>query len=470
MKQTISLRILSLLLAAALSAACSDDESRSQPATPSITFADEPQPVFGAGGGSLSVAFTSTAAWTAETDQDWCGVSPAGGEAGSCNVVLTVAENDTPDERNATLVLRSGSVTGRLTLVQKQQDALAVTSRRIEVGAEGGEVTVEVHANVDFEYAIGEEASEWLTLVQTRALATTQLQFQVAANESSEKREGKIVLSGGGLSETVTVYQDGETPQIVLTQNEYTVPSGGDTLVIEVRSNVPCEMRLPAGADWLSEVATRSVSTYTRRILVAPNDTYDYRTAQIAFVDEETGAADTVTVTQVQLDAILVAQPEYVLGHEGCLLRFSINTNVGFEVSLSADWIRRASDTRALVEVPVCFEVDANETDEAREAAITFTAGGLRQTVTVRQYSRQDENVLRIVHTATTFGVPLLSGPCFANGRILWGDGEEETYSGKASHTYENSGTHTVTIESMGAETMTLDNLVDVAGLDLSGF
>lgn len=470
MKQTISLHTLFLLLAATLFTACSDEENSSLSATPAITLADDSQPVFESGGGSLSVTFTSTAAWTAETDQDWCSVSPASGEAGTCSVVLTVTENDTFDERNATLILRSGSIVERLTLAQKQQDALTVTSQRIEVEADGGDITVEVQANVDFEYTIDETAAEWLTLVQTRALTTTQLQFQVAANESFEKREGKIVLSSGELSETVTVYQDGETPQIVLTQSEYTVSSGGDTLVIELRSNVPYEMRLPADADWLSEVVTRSISTYTRRILVAPNDTYDYRTAQIAFVNEETGAADTVTVTQVQLDAILVAQPEYVLGYEGCTLSFSVNTNVDFEVSLSADWIHQTSDTRALVEVPVSFVVDANETDEAREATITFRASGLRQTVTVRQYSQQDENVLHIQHTATTFSAPLLSGSYLANGRILWGDGEEETYSDEATHTYENSGSHTVTIESMGAETVTLYNLVGVTILDLSGF
>lgn len=470
MKKILSLHFWFPLLAAMLFTACSD-ENDSTPADPSIRLDVLSLPVFESSGSSFTMTFTSVTDWTASTDQEWCSVSPASGKGGNCSITVTVADNETPDERNATLILRSGNVEERLMVVQKQQDALTVTSQRIEVDAEGGDVTVEVKANITFEYSIDPSAAEWLTAAASpRSLTTTQLHFHVAANDEVGKREGKITFSNGELSETVTIYQDGTTPQLVLSQSEYAVSSKGETIAIELRSNVPYEMRLPAGVDWLSEAAGRSVSTYTRRIQVAPNETYDYRSAQIVFINEEYSVADTVTITQVQQDAILVAQPEYTVSYKGGILNFAVNTNVDFETTISADWIHQASDTRALQGVPLSFVIDANTGTETREATITFTAGSLEQTVIVRQGFEQEKSILRIVHTSSLFAAPILTGTDFTEGRIMWGDGQEEAYSSESMHTYREEGVHEVTIESQGAETVTLENLTGITDIDLTQF
>lgn len=300
MKLNIHLIIAILWSAVFLLSACSDDPENGQPEVPVLTFDKDQQLVFETAGGQADVHFTSTAAWTAEVDQDWCSVTPARGDATSSVVTLTVTANETPDERNATLILKSGTTTARMTFVQKQKDALTVTSNRVEVGAEGGEVAVEVKANIAFDCEVDETAAEWLSAVQTRSMTSTQLRFTAAANESFDKREGKIVIRSGELSETVTVYQAGEQPGVMLTQDEYTVGSEGGIVAVELRSNVPFQMRMLDDVAWLSEAVTRSFSTYTRRFEVAPNEDYDYRSARVAFFNEELGLADTVTITQVQ--------------------------------------------------------------------------------------------------------------------------------------------------------------------------
>ena len=111
-------------------AACSDDKNSEQPApVPGITLDGTGSSLlFETGGGSQSVSFNATVGWTAETDQDWCSVLPASGGAGDASVTVTLEANDTPDERNATLVLTAGTATKRITLVQKQQDALNALS------------------------------------------------------------------------------------------------------------------------------------------------------------------------------------------------------------------------------------------------------------------------------------------------------------------------------------------------------
>ena len=473
MKRLISIHSLYLLLTVAFFAACSDDkEDNPQPATPAIEWATgQSSPTFETSGGTASVHFSSTTDWTAEVDQDWCSVSPASGTAGeNCAVTVSATPNETTDERNATLIVRSGTVTERMTIVQKQKDALTVTSNRIEVPADGGNATVEVQANIDFTYEIDEAAAEWLTEANSRALTTTQLHFTVAPNEAAEKREGKIVIRSGELSETVTVYQDGFTPQLVLTQNEHTVSSEGETVTIEVRSNVDYEMKLPAGVEWISEANSRALSTYTHRIQVAPNEDYDFRTAKIAFVSEEMGLTDTVTITQVQLDAILVAQPQYTVAPEGGTLEFAVNTNVDFAVETSADWIRQAPRSRALEEVLLSFIVDANTGTEDREATITLTADNVKQVIKVNQPVNQEPSFLRISFTGSAFTAPLMAGTFFTEATIAWGDGQSEAYKEKATHTYGNEGTYTVTIESKGANSFAMDDLTGVDEIDLSDF
>ena len=58
----------------------------------------------------------------------------------------------------------------------------------------GGIAIVEVKANIDYEYEIGKDCKDWVTLKETRALQTTMLSFDVAQNTDFEKREGTITV------------------------------------------------------------------------------------------------------------------------------------------------------------------------------------------------------------------------------------------------------------------------------------
>ncbi len=459
-------------------AACSDDKNNDTPAqTPSITVEEEwesGQILFGSTTGSQVVHFTTNVAWTAEADQEWCKVQPTSGNAGDVSVTITLEENTGYDERNASFVLTAGTAKKSFKIVQKQKDALMATSSTVEMDAAGGNFTVEMQSNLSFDYEIdGAATTAWIAPVETKGLTTTRLQFSAQPNDTGEKREGKIVFRAGELSETVTVYQaaaDTSTPTLVLTQNEYTVGSDGEEIVIELKSNVEYEMVMPQEADWLSEVVTRSMSTYTRRILVAPNDGYDLREADIHFVNESEGIDEVVHIIQVQKDAILVAKQSYPVGAEAGQLDFVVNTNVDFEVSVSAGWIRQAPQTRGLVEVPLSFIYDANTGGEPREAVIKLSAEGVEQSVTVLQEGEKVISRVSIVHSGLTFTAPLITGSFFADGVISWGDGTSEEYSEEASHTYQDENAHTVVIESVGAEEITLPDLVGVSEIDLSGF
>lgn len=389
------LPVLGLLLM--LCQGCSEDKEENPPApeSPSITVeSGEDMPVFETAGGTAALTFTATSDWTASVDgaaSGWLSVSPASGEAGTHTLSLVTTANDSYDERNASVTITSGSVKKTLTVTQKQKDALLLTSNKVELEAEGGDFSIKLQANVEVTYEIESGAQTWLTPVaRSRGLTSSVLAFHAEANEEAEARQAVIKLAGGnGLTEEVTVYQMGTGPTLLLSQSEYIVSSAGETIQVELRSNTAYEIEMP-GVDWLRENSSRSLSTYTHYFIVDPNETYDARSAVIRFIDRENGIEQTVTVTQMQRDAIVVAQNVYQIGVEGGALDFAVQANVDFTVSTNADWITQV-EARGLTERMLCFEVTPNEGEEMREAVITLESGSVKQTIKVQQFGKMEE-------------------------------------------------------------------------------
>ena len=363
---------------------------------------------FSTDGGTGKVTITSTAEWTAEfvndRADDWCSIDATSGSAGSSTLTITTTANDTPDDRTASVVVKSGSLSKTINVSQKQQDALTVTSSKFEVDAEGGEIVVEVKANVDFEYVIDESAKEWISYEGTRAIQTSTLVFKVDENDDTEKREGKITIESGEFSEEVMVYQAGTGPSIVISQNEYTVSSAGETIAVEVKSNVDVAVEIPDNVDWIKESTTRATSTNTYYFDILLNEEYEQRSAEIMFINKENNLAESVKVTQTQKDTIVMAKSEYEVGVEGGTLDFEIATNVDVSVTISdnaKDWIQQV-ETRAVEAMTLYFNVSAYSGNGGREGTITISGGNTVQSITVRQgvfssqilYTTTDNNII----------------------------------------------------------------------------
>ena len=380
---------------------------------------------FSSEGGRQAISFTTTEAWTAEVINSradgWCSISPTSGAAGSATITVTTEPNDTPDDRSASIVIKAGSASKTVKVSQKQKDALTVTASTFEVGAEGGEVKIEVKANIDFEYAIEESAQEWIKYEGTRAMKTSNLVFEVKENDDIDKREAKITITSGEFSEVVTIYQEGGQPTITLTQNEFVVSSSAQAIAVEVKSNVDVTVEIPSDASWVKENTTRGVSTNTYYFDIAQNDNYDSRTAEIKFTNKDNGIFETVSITQSQKDAIVASKGSYSFGKKGGDLFFKIQTNADITVSISdnaQDWILHPT-TRSMNVQSLYFEIATCNGEEIREGVITLTGGDAVQTIKVVQnplattgttliYKSSDGNVVTPTD-ASKFGATIVS-------------------------------------------------------------
>ena len=342
---------------------------------------------FDAKAGENTISFTTNANWTltvasTTSGATWCKASATSGAKGSATVKFTVDENTDYEDRSVSVTIKAGTASKTFTITQKGADALLVTTNKFEVAQEGGNIEVEVKANIDYQMEISETAKGWISEASSRALKSYKHTFTIAANEEVEKREGEITFKSGDKMETVKVYQAGGAI-LLLTKDEYTVSDAGEMITIEIKSNIEFGVQMP-DVDWIDdEASSRGMSSHTLNYYIAPNESYDTRSAEIIFFDKNSDLQDTLKVIQAQKDAIVISEKTYNVEAEGETIEVKLSSNVDFEITMpDVEWIEQV-ESRGLTEHMLYFKVLKNESEESRNTKIVFT----------NSYSQINENI-----------------------------------------------------------------------------
>lgn len=378
-------RIFALITAIVGLSACDktlDKPDPINPITPDkdwITFSPSANlsPVISADGGSVAVSFSAYGNWQLADNQqrvaEWLTVSPSSGSKGDNTITITADVNGTYDERNATVKLTCGTETKSIVVTQKQKDAITVSKSKFEISAMGETISVEVKANIEYSYKIEDDAKSWVAEIGTKAMAAKTLSFKISENEDNDKREGTITFSSGDIKETIKIYQEGAKPAIVLTQSEYAVAAGGETIKVEVKSNVDVSYSIASGIDWIIESNTKAMSTSTFYFQIAANESYESRTAEIFFRNEANGLSEKVIITQVPKNALVIAKNSYNIDNKGGNIEIEVSHNVDFDIDIADSWVSQIS-TKSYTTDKLVFTVAENTTTDNRETKITFTS------------------------------------------------------------------------------------------------
>ncbi len=467
-------KLVYILLSICLLAACQDNDGIGEGNTvekDSITVPSD-RVTLGQGGGSASIEFTTNKSWSVAVDNtatSWCSVAVTSGSAGSNTLVVTVIENESYDERNASITIYSGTAKAYVIVTQKQKDALIVETGKIELGADACDFSVTAQTNVSLTYEIVENAKSWISVKQdgqTRALSAVSFNFTVEANTDVKSRQGDIVFTGdNGLTETVTVYQQGGEPTLVLTSDDnFIVGDAGGTVKIELQSNVEYEMVLPA-VNWISETETRAISTYTHYLEVAPNDNSEVREADIIVRSTDKSMADTVTVLQVQKGAVVIARSTYNVSGKETLLDFAYNQAVDFDTEISVDWITVCEDdgTGTYDDSKLSIRIEENPTMRERTGTISLTYGDVVQTITIVQDAGIYTLRIQLTHSETWFPALSFQGDDIV-GRVDWGDGSKsDDITGE--HVYSDSDEKTTVYETAGVDLFRIETLNSISSI-----
>ena len=349
--------------------------------------------------GEAILSFTTNKDWVIDVSQSggdvsWCTVFPNKGKAGENQVLVKVIENAGFDDRNVTLVLTAKELTNRIVVTQKQKDAITLTTAKFEVDKNGGDIQVEVKANVSYEVIVPEQYQSW---IHKRTIRPDKCVFGIDKSEEYDKREGEIIFRSGELEEILKVYQTGEGI-LLLTKNEYIVSDKGEQIAVELNSNFDFDVKMPQ-VDWITTTVTRSLSSHTLYYTVAPNETYDKREIEIIYYDRnDKSLADTLKITQVQKDAILLSQKEYDIPAKGGVIEILISTNISYDINVdkeTSQWIMLVPNavTKGLKQDKLLFQIEENVELKSRVGDIIFvsTEKDVSDTIRVIQEAKQVE-------------------------------------------------------------------------------
>lgn len=372
--------------------------------------------------GEAILSFTTNKDWSIDVSQSggdvsWCAVFPNKGKAGENQVSVRVVRNEGVDDRNVVLNLTAGDLTKSIVVTQKQKDAITLTTAKFEVDKNGGEIQVEVKANVTYEVVIPKQYQSWIregsgsgqiimgdkghNQMHESATRTdmdrTMRKFYISKSEEYDKREGEIIFRSGELEEVLKVYQTGGGI-LLLTKNEYTVSDKGEQITVELNSNFDFDVKMPQ-VDWITTTVTRSVSSHTLYYTIASNETYDKREAEIIYYDRnDKSVADTLKIVQVQKDAILLSQKEYDITAKGETIEISVETNVNYNIHIdeeNSQWIKLVQNvvTKSFKQDRLFFHIEENSEVKSRVGNIVFTSieSTLADTIRIIQEAKQIE-------------------------------------------------------------------------------
>lgn len=262
----------------------------------SLTFIDQ--------GGTQSISFSTNKDWTASVSggTGWCTITPASGNSDIKTISVTTVANTTYDDRTATITINAEELSKVITITQPKNRAIILTKDSYEVGTAGGNISVELNSNIEYDVTIPTENQTWITNTTTKGLTTSTLTFAITSNETYDSRKGKIIIKDKTttLADTVNITQ-AQKDAIILTQKTFNI---ADTLIVvsvELKSNTSYMVTIPTTAQlWIKQLQTKALKTESLQFEVDRNTTLQARSAEIIILKSLTTLADTLVIIQAK--------------------------------------------------------------------------------------------------------------------------------------------------------------------------
>ncbi len=162
-------------------------------------------------------------------DSEWLNVIPMPSSKALTNekMQIIVSPNESLESRSGKIIFnsRETDLSDTITVHQAARSEMILEQKEFSVQGQGGNISVKLQSNIDFEVNIAENATTWITQIQTKALTESTLTFQIAANTTSEVRIGEIEIKdkNSSLSDTIRISQgtsDTYTGDVVLSTVE----------------------------------------------------------------------------------------------------------------------------------------------------------------------------------------------------------------------------------------------------------
>lgn len=230
----------------------------------------------------------------------WIAPSPRSRAVTKASYEFVISKNSSKKPREGYILFAGNSVQDTVRIYQA--DRLVLTDPTCYVSHEGGEITVELKTNVNYDVQIPTSVASWISRVETRTLRTDRIHFSVSENRGRDVREALVVVKdrNSKLSDTLRVCQYGKG--LIVSQQNYFVPRAGKTISVEVKGGIEYGVTIPSAfQSWIASAGGTSsslsdVTPKTYRFAVSELEGNEEREGYIVFSGNS--LTDTVYIYQ----------------------------------------------------------------------------------------------------------------------------------------------------------------------------
>ncbi len=235
---------------------------------------------FNPSGGSMTVNVTSNIDWDVEVvGGGWLSVSPLRGK-GDGSLIVSTTENANPGPRTAAITVCGSGLTQTIEVYQSGYGYLTVDTTDMRFNPSGGSMEVNVTSNIDWDVEVV-GGGDWLSISPLKGKGDGSLIVSTKENSNLYSREATITIKGSGLTQTITVYQEGNGYLAVDRTSLFINPSGG-SMIVNVASNIEWSIEVDyveGNTDWLTVFPQNGYGNEKITITVSPNTDNEPRCA-----------------------------------------------------------------------------------------------------------------------------------------------------------------------------------------------
>ena len=335
-------------------------------------------------GGSIEVSLKSNGEWTIAMTEGWVMVSSMKGN-GDATLTLTVAPNTTGESRATEITASTKDNTAVLTLTQNApQYYVNVNPMDIVCGASGGEFTVEVSSNVEWEVI----TPQWVTssMMNGSNDATLTLTISPMEGDHAGNREGEVVIGGPeSISAKVNVIQSvSPSSSIQVVPENLSFACTGETKTVAVTAED--SWIATVGEEWVVLNQNEGQGIAEISVTVGENPMYEVRQTNVVF--NTVGGAQAVLVIRQEASPnphfLEVSPLVFQFGKEGGEREISVSCDADWGFDLDCDWLS-LSQQSGTGNATVVLTAEPNMLLESRTMDFRIKSGVLNAQLTASQ-------------------------------------------------------------------------------------
>lgn len=229
-------------------------------------------------GGSKTITVESEASWTA-TSSDWIQLSSSNGHAGNTQLTLTVAKNNTTQQRNGFVYLTIDGV-HKVEIPVVQNGILftvAPSSLTFDSFGYSSSKSFDVSSNVEWEVT---SKPEWLLLSATSGNSNATIEITCVENSSTTSRNGDIDVrtKDGICSARIHIAQAAKNASI----GDTSLSFGYDEESKSIAITTDGEWNITNSLDWITLSKTSGTGDFSLQVTASANTTTSQRDGEFA--------------------------------------------------------------------------------------------------------------------------------------------------------------------------------------------